>query len=115
MQTLGPINRTGRGFELIEFKDIYGITCSIQQSSLATEPALWLGVNDAGAKVMKSEAPLVGLAAQPPIEGWMPYPIPKQVLLSTRMHLNAKQVKVLIRHLQAWLKTESFKCKPSPT
>jgi len=42
------IEKTERGFEVIEFKDIYGSECSLQQSSIATyeEPgtgAIWFG------------------------------------------------------------------------
>lgn len=37
--------KTSRGFELGSFKDRYQQECSIQDSSLATEPAIWLGVD----------------------------------------------------------------------
>ena len=37
---------TSRGFLRADFRDLYGKACSIQESSLADEPALWLGVND---------------------------------------------------------------------
>jgi hypothetical protein len=45
------VEKTERGFEIIRFKDIYGESCSLQQSSLAgnEEPgtsAIWLGVHD---------------------------------------------------------------------
>lgn len=36
--------RTDRGFAFAEFVDRHGSHCSIQESSLATEPAIWLGV-----------------------------------------------------------------------
>jgi hypothetical protein len=35
----------------------------------------------------------------------MPYPIPKEVLLSTRMHLNREQVKEIIPILQKFVDT----------
>lgn len=35
--------RTQRGFALYEFTDLYGASCSIQKSSLATKDAIWLG------------------------------------------------------------------------
>ena len=35
--------QTERGFTRGEFKDRYGAACSIQESSLASEPAIWLG------------------------------------------------------------------------
>lgn len=37
--------KTGRGFLYAEFRDQYDFTCSLQESSLATEAAIWLGVN----------------------------------------------------------------------
>ena len=35
--------QTSRGFQRGEFHDRYGQACSIQESSLASEPAIWLG------------------------------------------------------------------------
>ena len=34
--------RTNRGFQYLEFKDIYGLNCFIQKSSLATKHAMRL-------------------------------------------------------------------------
>ena len=39
------MKKTGRGFPLGLFKDRYGEECSIQDSSLAFEDAIWLGVD----------------------------------------------------------------------
>lgn len=36
---------TERGFQRGEFLDLYGAECSIQESSMATADALWLGVD----------------------------------------------------------------------
>jgi len=36
---------TKRGFRTFEFEDYYGCPCRLQESSLATEAALWLGVD----------------------------------------------------------------------
>lgn len=46
---LGDAKRTGRGFQYVEFKDHYGESCVLQQSSLAifVQPgtsAVWLGI-----------------------------------------------------------------------
>lgn len=38
---------TSRGFGRYEFVDRYGEECSIQESSLATESAIWFGINAA--------------------------------------------------------------------
>lgn len=35
--------KTERGFARYDFKDLYGAACSLQQSSLATDDAIWLG------------------------------------------------------------------------
>ena len=50
-QDLSPIPElvpvtTGRGFGVRPFLDMYASACSVQESSLATDDALWLGVND---------------------------------------------------------------------
>lgn len=107
--TLGEVEYTGRGFEIIGFKDYYGAKCSLQQSSAAIyeQPgtgALWLGVDDPAPQILKTDALRLGLHVERPIEGWMPYEgIPKEVMLTTRMHLNLEQVKALIGHLQCWV------------
>lgn len=40
------IEKTERGFRSGEFTDRYGKKCSIQESSLATEAAIWLGCDE---------------------------------------------------------------------
>lgn len=42
---------TGRGFKFYKFKDIYNRDSSIQESSFANEPALWLGIEEVGARM----------------------------------------------------------------
>ncbi len=37
---------TNRGFVRLEFSDLYEKNCSIQESSLATDEAIWLGCNE---------------------------------------------------------------------
>lgn len=113
MKNLGRVEKTERGFEIIEFRDIYGAPCTLQMSSLAehTMPgvsAVWLGPMDAAPKVIWHRAASVGVKTDA-TEGWVPYPIPEAVSLSTRMHLDRKQVKALITTLQRWLDTGSFK------
>jgi len=113
MKRLGPTKRTKRGFALLEFKDRYGVSCSLQASSLAeyAKPgtsAVWLGVDDPSPKVMASQAPSVGIKTAE-ITGWVPYQIPDCVSINTRMHLDRRQVKALIGHLQAWLEKGTFK------
>ena len=66
--------------------------------------AVWLGTDDAQPKVLWGDALAMGIKTDA-TSGWVPYPIPSQVLLSTRMHLNRKQVKELVEHLNRWLET----------
>lgn len=107
---LGKVEETSRGFEIIRFKDLYRAPCSLQASSLADDDAIWLGCDDAEPKVLASEAHLFGIETKE-TTGWVPYPIPEEVLLTTRMHLNHEQVAALITHLQSWLNTGTFKAQ----
>jgi hypothetical protein len=75
IKVLGKVDKTERGFHIIEFKDHYGKPCSLQESSLAVyqkpgSSALWLGVNEG---------------------------------VGNRMHLTVDQVEALVRHLSHWL------------
>ena len=74
---------TNRGFGIYEFTDRYGNKCSLQKSSLATEQAIWFGVDDVNPQIMGSN-------------GWEKFEIPKEVLLNKRMHLTQQQVKDLL-------------------
>lgn len=109
---LGEVQKTGRGFPIIKFADRYGTPCSLQMSSLAEyekpgTSAVWLGTDDAQPKVMASKAASLGVKTDE-TTGWVPFPIPEDVLLSTRMHLDRKQVAALIHHLQRWLDKDGF-------
>lgn len=111
-KTLGKVTKTGRGFPQVEFTDRYGVPCSLQASSLAEyekpgTSAVWLGTSDAQPKVMASKAASLGVQTTE-TTGWVPFPIPDDVLLSTRMHLDRKQVAALIHHLQKWLEKDTF-------
>ncbi|VVB50662.1 Uncharacterised protein [uncultured archaeon] len=68
---------TQRGFQRSEFIDRYGQFCSLQESSLATEGCIWLGVDTN-------------------VEG-------KEIL--GRMHLTQKMVKDLLPHLKKFART----------
>ena len=112
---LGKIEQTARGFEIIRFSDCYLANCSLQQSSLCRDvdkpgySAVWLGVDDAKPQILKTHAEKFGLELPPgEVSGWMPYPIPPEVSITTRMHLNQDQVAALIKSLQRWLDTGSF-------
>lgn len=97
-------SKTDRGFKLIEFTDRYDAKCTIQKSSLATEEAIWFGVHDAAPKILANHAAAAGIETDQ-VTGWIEYPIPKQVLISTRMHLTQRQVKKLLPILQRFVET----------
>lgn len=95
---------TGRGFAVLTFTDRYGAACSLQQSSLATEAAVWFGPDDAAPKVLASQAASLGVETSERT-GWVPYPIPPGVSLTTRMHLTREQVAALLPYLQRFVET----------
>jgi hypothetical protein len=98
------LKTTQRGFTYYQFKDRNGELCSIQESSLATEAAIWLGIDDANPIIMHSDAKKLGMEVNTD-SGWVSYPIPDQVLLHTRMHLTIDQVKALLPILENFVKT----------
>lgn len=105
---LGKSIKTERGFSVIVFRDAYDKECSLQQSS-ADGDFVWLGIQDADPLIMKSDAQKLGLELPPgEVSGWMPYKVPAEVLMHTRMHLNREQVQSLVEHLQSWLETGNF-------
>lgn len=106
VEPIGTFDRTQRGFGKVEFKDGYGNRCSIQQSSSAMDDFLWIGCDDAAktAKVMAVDAAYVGVKTDQRT-GWVDFPIPEQVLIHDRMHLNRADVRKLVKRLNLWLKT----------
>jgi len=90
--------KTGRGFDLIRFQDLCGETCNIQKSSLADEDAIWIGVEDANPRIMAKEV-------REDLTGWVKYPVPESVLMSTRMHINRERAKEIISILQKFVDT----------
>lgn len=80
-----------RGFLIGEFKDQYGLKCTIQKSSLATADCIWFGIHEVDAKIFDG--------------GWKEFPIPPNVQISTRMHLTRKMVKDILPALQHFMET----------
>lgn len=97
-------SKTDRGFATVEFLDRYGDACIIQKSSLATEDAIWFGIQDACPQIMASDALAAGIDTDE-TTGWIPYPMPKNVLLTTRMHLTRELVAELMPILQRFVDT----------
>lgn len=87
---------TQRGFIKLLFRDSYDKLCSLQESSNAEDDFIWLGIENAEPLIMKQDAVKLGLISKDkPTAGWMDYPIPEEVLLHTRMHLNKEQATIL--------------------
>lgn len=82
------LRKTDRGFAIGEFNDIGDRPCSLQKSSLATEDAIWFGVQD----------------AKPMCKGEV-IPFIKDTLFSTRMHLTQDMAKELATRLKQFVKT----------
>ncbi|MCE0925999.1 hypothetical protein [Pseudomonas monteilii] len=97
-------SKTERGFTLLEFSDLYGARCNIQLSSLAEREAIWIGVESAEPQIMASQAAAFGVQTKETV-GWVRYPVPDQVLLTTRMHLSREQVAALLPVLQRFAAT----------
>lgn len=95
---------TARGFKICKFTDHYGESCSLQKSSLASEDCIWLGIDDPDPKVMASQAKSLGIETEQQT-GWVDYPIPSGVVMSTRMHLDRDQVRTLLPLLQKFVDT----------
>lgn len=109
-RTINPlkVEATARGFSRIEFKDYYGAVSSLQESSLGDISAVWLGVDDPDPKIMRSQAEAYGIDVGNGPEarnGWITFPIPKEVLINTRMHLTQEMVIQLLPFLHRFAKT----------
>lgn len=89
---------TKRGFRIDKFVDLYGAECSIKKSSLATDDAIWIGITDA-------KPIILGSKVRDDLTGWVKYPVPDDVQIRTRMHLNREQVKALMPILQRFVDT----------
>ena len=87
------VEHTERGFARAEFTDLYGVKCSLQKSSLATDDAIWLGCNDADPRQL-----VYG-------QGWVPVAMPEEYVANTRMHLSREQVAELLPLLQRFVET----------
>ena len=89
---------TDRGFSLSSFVDLYDAECSVQKSSLATEDAIWLGIDNPDPMILASRVVEGGT-------GWVKYPLPDDVMITTRMHLSRGMVEELLPVLQKFVDT----------
>jgi len=82
-----------RGLVGISFEDRSGYDCSIQSSSLATEPAIWFGIPKPEVKVFNNPG------------GWSDVSLPESALITSRMHLTQAMVVQLLPYLKEFAKT----------
>lgn len=95
--------KTPRGFDKVLFEDSYFHKCSLQISSAAIDECIWLGIENAHPQIMSTDAIKLGIAEEKNLPhncfgqpcGWIDYPVPDEVLFTTRLHLNRKQAKQL--------------------
>lgn len=102
------LEKTQRGFAIGNFIDRSNTECSLQKSSLATEDAIWFGVSESKPQIMCSDAIKLGLRERTGTDadwGWCDFEIPKEVFISTRMHLTQDMVKEMLPILQKFAET----------
>lgn len=89
------LKKSERGFSFAEFTDRYGEQCSIQKSSLATEDAIWFGIDNPKLTVFEDENMGKYLVTE----------MPKTFSVSSRMHLTRDMVEKLLPILTAFVET----------
>ena len=109
MKSIFEKDKTLRGFKLFEFDDDYNKKCSLQESS-SVEPHIWLGIDKPELRIMFKDSEMLGLGLKKNYPecneyGWCDYPIPKEVFIESRMHLNQEQAKQLAEELLYFAKT----------
>lgn len=115
---IGDVTVDHQGFPAVKFRDYYDAPCGAEASSTIGDyldslsrpgsSCLWLGVDDPAPQIMAKDAAKLGIQTEK-TTGWIPYPIPPEVLITTKMHLSREQVRGLIVRLQQWLDTGEFR------
>lgn len=104
------IGKTERGFRHGKFKDLAGNECSIQDSSLATQAAIWLGVDDAQPRCSNKVSPKKQLEF---VEWHKQYKQDEEgfhgVLTHTRVHLNQDMAANLCNTLRMFCEPGNIK------
>lgn len=91
---------TNRGFAKVSFSDCFGIECSLQESSLATDSAIWLGANKIGLKYFKAYQG--GWKDMPEVDEFQ---MNEHYSANNKMHLTQAQVKELLPFLIRFAET----------
>jgi hypothetical protein len=89
------LEKNQRGFENGKFTDLYGKKCSIQKSSLATDDAIWLGIENPKLIVFEDES----------MGQYLETNLPKTWMVNSRMHLSREQIAELLPILQKFVET----------
>lgn len=93
------------GHELVRFKDALSVPCVIRLVPLAFSDygiGLSIGPEKANPKVQARDARAMGLKTSQKT-GLVKYPIPEEVTIDTRAVLSMSQVRLLIKHLEAFV------------
>lgn len=97
------IKKTERGFDLASFEDRNGCECSLQKSSIATEDAIWLGI----------DKPKLTIFADESMGKYEVVEMPKLYMVDSRMHLTRFQVMQLLPALTTFVHTGELTQKTS--
>jgi len=97
-EPISELKKTERGFSRLDFDDANGKKCSLQKSSSAVEPQIWLGIDDPKPTMMANKI-------VPGATGWCDFPLPDGVEIFGRMHLTREKVKMLLPYLTGFAKT----------
>lgn len=92
------LRKTERGFGIIDFKDLYNHNCSLQESSLATDDAIWFGIDDQELTVFEEN-----------MGKYVVTKLPHNWKTNGRMHLSRTQVAELLPYLQSFVETGELK------
>ncbi len=92
------MKKTERGFNYVKFIDLYGKEYSIQESSLATDDAIWFGIDN----------PQITIFEDNNKGKYINTKLPENWVVASRMHLNREQVAELIPILQKFVDQGGF-------
>lgn len=92
------IQKTNRRFNFTEFNDLNHDKCSLQISSLATEDAIWFGIDNPKLVVFENDKKGAYIEAE----------MPSNFNVHSRMHLSRKQVSDLLPLLSNFSENGTF-------
>jgi len=96
------MEKTQRGFDVLEFQDRNYTECTLQKSSLATEDCIWLGADKIGLKEFVANRIPLSWTEFPEVDE---HSMEHHYSANTRMHLTREQVKELLPFLIKFVET----------